>query len=48
MNKIIALINKIEGKDNIIKGIQYSSLFFASMLESSSKFKFRFYECYSK
>ena len=48
MNKVIALCNRIEGRDIIIKGIQYASLFFASMLESNSKFKSRFYDTYCK
>lgn len=48
MNKFVALNNKIEGKDNIIKIAQYLSLFLASNLESSSLFKQRFYESYCK
>lgn len=45
MNKIIAIINKIEGKDCIIKSTQYFSLFVASMTESS-KNKNLFYNAY--
>lgn len=48
MNVIISISNSIEKKDCIIKTLQYTSLFFASMLESNSIYKLRFYDSYCR
>ena len=46
MNSFIALNNKCEGKDVLIKALQYFSLFLTSNLEASSPYKKRFYDTY--
>jgi hypothetical protein len=48
MNVFFLINNKIEGKDRLIKLIEYFFLFVASNVESSSEYKKKFYDTYSK
>lgn len=48
MNKFICMNNSVDGKNNILKTIQYLTLFIASNLESNNNFKKLSLESYCK